>query len=38
MEETIGFQPKDFATYLAEARWTLDLRIELEVHSPRSFS
>ena len=25
MEETVGFQPKDFATYLAEARWTLDL-------------
>lgn len=38
MEETLGFQPKDFATYLSEARWTLDLRIELEVHSPRSFS
>lgn len=38
MEETLGFQPKDFATYLSEARWSLDLKIELEVHSPRSFS
>ena len=38
MQETFGFQPRDFATYLSEARWTLDLRIELEVHSPRSFS
>ena len=38
MRETLGFQPKDFATYLSEARWTLDLRIELEVHSPHSFS
>ena len=38
MEETLGFQPMDFATYLSKARWTLDLKIELEVHSPRSFS
>lgn len=38
MEETIGFQPKDFANYLSEAHWSLDLKIELEVHSPRSFS
>ena len=38
MRETLGFQPKDFASYLSEARWTLDLKIELEVHSPRSFS
>ncbi len=38
MEETLGFQPKDFASFLSEARWALDLRIELEVHSPRSFS
>ncbi len=38
MKETLGFQPMDFATYLSEARWTLDLRIELEVHSPRSFT
>lgn len=38
MRETLSFQLKDFATYLSEARWTLDLRIELEVHSPRSFS
>ncbi len=38
MEETLGFLPKDFAAYLSEARWAVDLRIELEVHSPRSFS
>lgn len=38
MEESLGFQPRDFATYLSKARWTLDLRIELEVHPPRSFS
>ena len=38
MKERLGFQPKDFATYLSKARWTLDLKIELEVHSPRSFS
>lgn len=38
MNETLGFQPKNFATYLSEARWALDLKIELEVHSPRSFS
>ena len=38
MKESLGFQPKDFATFLSEARWALDLRIELEVHSPRSFS
>lgn len=38
MEEALGFLPVNFATYLAEARWALDLRIELEVHSPRSFT
>ena len=38
MKDTLGFQPKDFATYLSEARWALDLRIELEIHTPRSFS
>lgn len=38
MKERLGFRPKDFATYLSKARWTLDLKIELEVHSPRSFS
>ena len=38
MKEALGFQPKDFATYLSKARWTLDLKIELEVHSPRSYS
>lgn len=38
MKEALGFQPMDFATYLSVARWALDLKIELEVHSPRSFS
>lgn len=38
MAQVLGFQPMDFATYLSKARWSLDLRIELEVHSPRSFS
>ena len=38
MEQTLGFRPMDFAAYLNQARWTLDLRIELEVHSPRSFT
>jgi uncharacterized protein YbjT (DUF2867 family) len=38
MEEVLGFQPLNFAQYLSKARWTLDLRIELEVHSPRTFS
>lgn len=38
MEGALGFQPLDFAAYLSKARWTMDLRIELEVHSPRSFS
>ena len=38
MEKALGFRPMDFATYLSQARWTLDLKIELEVHSPRSFS
>ncbi len=36
MQETFGFQPRDFATYLREVRWTLDLRIELEVQPPGS--
>lgn len=38
MLETLGFQPRDFATYLSQARWTLDLRIELEVQPPGSLS
>lgn len=37
-ENALGFRPRDFAAYLSQARWTLDLRIELEVHSPRSFT
>ena len=35
MVESLGFRPVNFATYLSQARWTLDLRIELEVQPPR---
>ncbi len=38
MEQTLGFRLMDFATYLSQARWTLDLRIELEVQPPGSLS
>ncbi len=38
MEETLGFVPKDFAAYLSEAHWVVDLRIEVEVQPPSSFT